>query len=127
MDLEAANELETTLVREFARARMQEIYDTIGSAVHPMHGDAPEHSRIHFCATRHLVHRFIGMFSSLSKMVLNDGVSDGIADLDYKCQCILQELRTKRDGSPVGRSCRARPDKSENIRSLRREAYQHRL
>ena len=101
MDLEAADELQTTPVREFARARMQEIYDTIGSTVHQTHGDAPEHSRIHSCATRHLVYRFIGMFSSLSKMILNDGISDDIADLNYKCQCILQELRTKRDGSPV--------------------------
>ena len=47
------------------------------------------------------------MFSSLSKKTINDGgisdenVSQDIADLHYKCQCILQELRTKRDGSPV--------------------------
>ena len=46
------------------------------------------------------------MFSILSKKTLSDGISDDnvsqdIADLHYKCQCILQELRTKRDGSPV--------------------------
>ena len=101
MDLEAADELQTTPVREFARARMQEIYDAISSTVHQTHGDAPEHSRIHSCATRHLVYRFIGMFSSVSKMILNDGKDQDIADLHYKCQCILQELRTKRDCSPV--------------------------
>ena len=101
MNLQAADELQGTLEREFARARMQEIYDTISNTIHQAHGDAPEHSRIHSCATRHLVYRFIGVFSSLSKMTLNDGVSDDIADLHYKYQCILQELRTKRDGSPV--------------------------
>ena len=37
----------------------------------------------------------------LSERILNDGVSDDIVDLHYKCQCILQGLRTKRDGSPV--------------------------
>ena len=46
------------------------------------------------------------MFSSLSKKRLNDSLSDNnvprdIADLHCKCQCIIQELRTKRDGSPV--------------------------
>ncbi len=34
MDLEAADELQTTPVREFARARIQEIYDTIATTVH---------------------------------------------------------------------------------------------
>ena len=105
MDLEAAaDELRTTPVREFARARMQEIYDTISNTVPQAHGDAPEHSRIHSSATRHLVHRFIGMFSSLSKKTFNGGLSNDtvpqeIADLHWKCQCIIQELRTKRDGS----------------------------
>ena len=103
MDLEAADELQTTPVREFARARMQEIYDTIASDVDETHGDAPEHSRMHSCATRHLVYRFIGMFSSLSKTrIVDDNVfNQDVADLHYKSQCILQELRTKRDGSPV--------------------------
>ena len=106
MDFEAADELQTTPLRDFARARMQEIYDTIGSTVHQTHGDAPEHSRIHSCATHHLVHRCIGMFSSLSKKTLNDGLSDAnvfqdIADLHCKCQCVIQELRTKRDRSRV--------------------------
>ena len=47
------------------------------------------------------------MFSSLSKTTLNDRIVDDnvfnqdVRDLHYKCQCILQELRTKRDGSPV--------------------------
>ena len=35
-------------------------------------------------------------------MTLNDGISDDIADLHYKCQCILQELRTKRGDALVG-------------------------
>ena len=85
MDLEAADELQTTPVREFARARMQEIYDKINSVNHQTHGDVPEHSRIHSSATRHLVHRFIGMFSTLSKMTLNDENEQDIADLQYKC------------------------------------------
>ena len=108
MDLEAADELQTTPVREFARARMQEIYDTIATTVHQTQGDAPEHRRIHSCATRHLVYRFIGMFSRLSKTAFNDfddvddNVFKDVADLHSKSQCILQELRTKRDGSPVG-------------------------
>ena len=82
---------------------MEEIYDTIVSDVHETHGDAPEHSRIHSCATPHLVYRFIGMFSSLSKTrIVDDNVfNQDVADLHYKSQCILQELRTKRDGSPV--------------------------
>jgi hypothetical protein len=106
MDLEAADALQTTLVRKFARARMQEIYDTISSTVHQADAHAPELSPIHSSATRHLVHRLIGMFSSLSKKTLNDGLSDDnvsqdIADLHCKCQCIIHELRTKRDGSPV--------------------------
>ena len=102
VDLEAADKLETTLVREFARARMQEIYHKIRDAeTNQTHGDAPEHSRIHSCATRHLVHRFIGMFSTLSKMILNDENEEDCADLHYKCKCIIQELRTKRDGSTV--------------------------
>ena len=103
MGLEAADELQTTPVREFARARMQEIYDTIASDVDETHGDAPEHSRIHSCATRHLVYRFIGMFSSLSKtrIVDDDVFNQDVAELHYKSQCILQELRTKRDGSTV--------------------------
>ena len=47
------------------------------------------------------------MFSNLSKTTWNDRIVDDnvynrdVADLHYKCQCILQELRTKRDGSPV--------------------------
>ena len=103
MDLEAADELQTTPVREFARARMQEIYDTIASDFHETHGDAPEHSRIHSCATRHLVYGFTGMCSSLSKTrIVDDNVfNQDVAELHYESQCILQELRTKRDGSPV--------------------------
>ena len=81
---------------------MQEIYHKIRDAeTNQTHGDAPEHSRIHSCATRHLVHRFIGMFSTLSKMILNDENEEDCADLHYKCKCIIQELRTKRDGSTV--------------------------
>ena len=85
---------------------MQEIYDTISSRVHQADAHAPELFPIHSSATRHLVHRLIGMFSSLSKKTLNDGLSDDnvsqdIADLHCKCQCIIQELRTKRDGSTV--------------------------
>ena len=104
--LEAADALQTTPVREFARARMQDIYDTISNTVHQIDAHAPELSRIHSAATRHLVHRFIGMFSTLSKKTLTDGPSDDnvsqdIADLHSKCQCIIQELRTKRDGSLV--------------------------
>ena len=73
MDFEAADELQTMPLRDFARARMQEIYHEIRDAeTNQTHGDAPEHSRIHSCATRHLVHRFIGMFSTLSRMILND-------------------------------------------------------
>ena len=53
MDLEATDELQTTPVREFARARMQEIFDTLGNPVHQTHGKAPEHSPIHSCATHH--------------------------------------------------------------------------
>ena len=106
MDLEAADELQTTPLQDFARARMQEIYHKIGRDLSQemqdaTHGDAPEHSRIHSCATRHLVHRFIGMFSTLSKMILNDENEEDCADLHYKCKCITQELRTKRDGSTV--------------------------
>ena len=102
MDFEAADELQTTPLRDFARARMQEIYHKIKDAeTNQTHGDAPEHSRIHSCATRHLVHRFIGMFSTLSKMILNDENEEDCADLHYKCKCIIQELRTKRDGSTV--------------------------
>ena len=102
MDLEAADELQTTPLQDFARARMQEIYHKIRDAeTNQTHGDAPEHSRIHSCATRHLVHRFIGMFSTLSKMILNDENEEDCADLHYKCKCIIQELRTKRDGSTV--------------------------
>jgi hypothetical protein len=102
MDFEAADELQTTPLRDFARARMQEIYHKIRDAeTNQTHGDAPEHSRIHSCATRHLVHRFIGMFSTLSKMILNDENEEDCADLHYKCKCIIQELRTKRDGSTV--------------------------
>ena len=108
MDFEAAiDELRTTPVREFARARMQEIYDIIGNTVPQAHGDAPEHSQIHFSATRHSVHMFIAMFSTLAKMTLNDGISDDnvsnedLADLYYKCRCIHRELRTKQHGSPV--------------------------
>ena len=102
MDLEAADELQTTPLRDFARARMQEIYHKIRDAeTNQTHGDAPEHSRIHSCATRHLVHRFIGMFSTLSKMILNDENEEDCADLHYKCKCIIQELRTKRDASTV--------------------------
>ena len=44
MNLEAADELQGTLEREFARARMQEIYDTISNTIHQARGDAPEHS-----------------------------------------------------------------------------------
>ena len=101
MDLKAADELQTTPVREFARARMQELYHKINNKNHQMHGDAPEHSRIHFSATRHLVHWFIGMFSMLSKMILNDNNEQDMADLHHKCKCVIQELRTKRDGSAV--------------------------
>ena len=101
MDLKAADELQTTPVREFARARMQELYHKINNKNHQMHGDAPEHSRIHFSATRHLVHWFIGMFSMLSKMILNDENEQDMADLHHKCKCIIQELRTKRHGSAV--------------------------
>ena len=102
MDFEAADELQTTPLRDFARARMQEIYHKIRDAeTNQTHGDAPEHSRIHSCATRHLVHRFIGMFSTLSKMILNDENEEDCADLHYKCKCIIQELRTKRDASTV--------------------------
>ena len=126
MDFEAADELQTTPLRDFARARMQEIYDKISDAEtnqtlseiydqSEMHGDAPEHFRA-IRATRHLVHRFIGMFSTLSKMILNDENEEDCADLHYKCKCIIQELRTKRDGSTVA---------AEDLRSLRREAHQH--
>ena len=101
MDLKAADELQTTPVREFARARMQELYHKINNKNHQMHGDAPEHSRIHFSATRHLVHWFIGMFSMLSKMILNDENEQDMADLHHKCKCVIQELRTKRDASAV--------------------------
>ena len=102
MDFEAADQLQTTPLQDFARARMQEIYHKIRDAeTNQTHGDAPEHSRIHSCATRHLVHRFIGMFSTLSKMILNDENEEDCADLHYKCKCIIQELRTKRDGSTV--------------------------
>ena len=106
MDLKAADELQTTPVREFARARMQEIYHKFSSSKdHQTHGDAPEHSCLDLplssFATRHLVHRFIGMFSTLSKMTLNDENEEDCADLHYKCKCIIQELRTKRDGSTV--------------------------
>ena len=101
MDLKAADELQTTPVREFARARMQELYHKINNKNHQMHGDAPEHSRIHFSATRHLVHWFIGMFSTLSKITLNDENEQDMADLHHKCKCVIQELRTKRDGSTV--------------------------
>ena len=43
------------------------------------------------------------MFSSLSKtLFVDDNIfNQDVADLLYKSQCILQELRTKRDGSPV--------------------------
>ena len=41
------------------------------------------------------------MFSTLSKMILNDENEEDCADLHYKCKCIIQELRTKRDGSTV--------------------------
>ena len=34
-------------------------------------------------------------------MTCNDENEQDVADLHYKSQCILQELRTKRDGSPV--------------------------
>ena len=99
MDLEAADELQTTPLRDFARARMQEIFHKIRDAeTNQTHGDAPF---IHSCATRHLVHRFIGIFSTLSKMTLNDENEEDCADLHYKCKCIIQELRTKRDGSTV--------------------------
>ena len=102
MDFEAADELQTTPLRDFARARMQEIYHKIRDAeTNQTHGDAPEHSRINSCATRHLVHRFIRMFSTLSKMILNDENEEDCADLQYKCKCIIQELRTKRDASTV--------------------------
>ena len=102
MDFEAADELQTTPLQDFAQARMQEIYHKIRDAeTNQTHGDAPEHSRIHSCATRHLVHRFIGMFSTLSKTILNDENEEDCADLHYKCKCIIQELRTKRDGSTV--------------------------
>ena len=106
MDLEAADELETTPVREFARARMQEIYDKISSSKdYQTHGTAPEHPLVHLplsiFATRHLVHRLIEMFSTLSKMQLNDENEEDIANLLNKCQCIIQELRTKRIGSTV--------------------------
>ena len=106
MDFEAADQLQTTPLQDFARARMQEIYHKIGRDLSQemqdaTHGDAPEHSRIHSCATRHLVHRFIGMFSTLSKMILNGENEEDCADLHYKCKCIIQELRTKRDGSTV--------------------------
>ena len=102
MDFEAADELQTTPLRDFARARMQEIYHKIRDAeTNQTHGDAPEHSRIHSCATRHLVHRFIGMFSTLSRMILNDENEEDCADLHYKCKCTIQELRTKRDASTV--------------------------
>ena len=102
MDFEAVDELQTTPLRVIARARMQEIYHKIRDAeTNQTHGDAPEHSRIHSCATRHLVHRFIGMFSTLSKMILNDENEEDCADLHYKCKCIIQELRTKRDASTV--------------------------
>ena len=111
MDFEAADELQTTPLRDFARARTQEIYDKISDAEtnqtlseiydqSEMHGDAPEHFRA-IRATRHLVHRFIGMFSTLSKMILNDENEEDCADLHYKCKCIIQELRTKRDASTV--------------------------
>ena len=101
MDLETAHELQTTPLRDFARARMQEIYHKISNKTPQTHGYAPEHSRIHSCATRHLLHRFIGMFSTLSKMTLNDENEEDCADLHYKCKCIIQELCTKRDGSTV--------------------------
>ena len=54
-----------------------------------------------------MVYRFVGRFSKLSKTALSDfedvdgNVFKVVADLHYKSQCILQELRTKRDGSPV--------------------------
>ena len=104
MDLEAADELQTTPLRDFARARMQEIYHKIGDACYQTHGDAPEHARIHgyhLCETRHLVHKLIRMFSTLSKMTLNDENEEECADLHYKCKCIIQQLLTKRDGSTV--------------------------
>ena len=41
------------------------------------------------------------MFSTLSKMILNDENDEDCADLHYKCKCIIQELRTKRDASAV--------------------------
>ena len=102
-DFEAADELQTTPLRDFARARMQEIYHKIRDAeTNQTHGDAPEHSRIHSCATRHLVYRFLGMFSRLSwKIMLNDENEVDCADLHYKCKRIIQELRTKRDGPTV--------------------------
>ena len=102
MDLEAADELQTTPVREFARARMQEIYHKISEKINRTRGDAPELPRIHSEATRHLVYRFLGMFSKLSwKIMLNDENEKGCADLQYKCERIIQELRTKRDGPTV--------------------------
>ena len=72
---------------------MQEIYDKISDAEtnqtlseiydqSEMRGDAPEHLRA-IRATRHLVHRFIGMFSTLSKMILNDENEEDCADLHY--------------------------------------------
>ena len=103
----AADELRTTPVREFAQARIQEIYNTISSTIPQTHADAPEHSQIHSSATRHLVHRFIGIFSSLAKMTLNKGIShdissdENLAELYCKCRCVRDELRTKRDGRPV--------------------------
>ena len=100
-DFEAADELQTTPLRDFARARMQEIYHKISAKTNQTHGDDPELSRIHSCATRHLVYRFLGMFSALSKMILNDENEEDWADLNYKCKCIIQELRTKRDGFTV--------------------------
>ena len=93
-------------VREFARARMQEIYDTFSDTVSQAQGTAPAHSRIHSGATKHLVHRFIGMFSTLSKLALKQGMSDDnvsdehLADLQHKCRSIVCDLRTKRNGSP---------------------------
>ena len=102
MDLEAANELQTTPLREIARARMQEIYHKISEKINRTRGDAPELPRIHSCATRHLVYRFLGMFSKLSwKIMLNDENEVDCADLQYKCKRIIQELRTKRDGPTV--------------------------
>ena len=102
IDLEAADELQTTPLRDFARARMQEIYHKISEKINRTRGDAPELPRIHSEGTRHLVYRFLGMFSKLSwKIMLNDENEVDCADLQYKCKRIIQELRTKRDGPTV--------------------------